>query len=413
MNHPAGDSLDIFTVGKPRRFEAPEELLVTSHHLHLVDQCLGPGPAIESERLVRVLGRIPSVERNRLVLDQKFLGPVQFHAQCNRIAGRIQYQGHMEVSLSGSEVVLGGSELRETVGAIRVDLATGKGHVKRRLTGLGVLGQLEVDVVVFEDPQLERDPRAHRQSFQSRHGVLADPPPGGRVHEQRLLADQRSGLSRGDRRLHGPGKIDPRGRNPLLEATGIHPLIGDPVKSPAGISYRPPLFLQHRLLDIRASPRVPTRQRQVDRTDRREQLGQEGRHTRGNRSPLLVLVAFIPASVKPGLGIRTFVENPNHADPHGLPRPRIDVRGIRRWIWLARHAVLPHSHRFEESPHAEIVFVRDRIVLVVVTMRAIEGQPQEGLTGVFDRVPHPVVGIQREVVADQVPGGRPCRIVGG
>src|SRR5262249_38771684 len=72
------------------------------------------------------------------------------------------------------------------------------------------------------------------------------------------------------------------------------------------------------------------------------------------------------------------------------------------WISLARHAVLAQTQRFEEGAEAEILLLRDRIVLVIVTVSAIQRQAKEGLAGVLDNVAHPLIGIERIPVAHQV-----------
>ena len=48
---------------------------------------------------------------------------------------------------------------------------------------------------------------------------------------------------------------------------------------------------------------------------------------------------------------------------------------------------------------------------MVVTMSTVERQSQKGLARMLNRIPHPVVGVERVVIADQVSGGNSCIVI--
>src|SRR5436305_997875 len=89
-----------------------------------------------------------------------------------------------------------------------------------------------------------------------------------------------------------------------------------------------------------------------------------------------------------------------------LPDNAAGAPEVAAWagVRLAGHAVLANADRLEVGAEAEVVFVQDGVVLVVVAVSAVEGQAEKRLADVLDVGAHPVVGVQRVPVADQEAG---------
>ena len=88
-------------------------------------------------------------------------------------------------------------------------------------------------------------------------------------------------------------------------------------------------------------------------------------------------------------------------------------------IDLARHGIEAHLVGLEEGAEVVIIDLIDGIVFVVVALRAVQRQPEEGLAGVLDRVVEPR-GAVEEVVVSREESGRAdrlgvagCEFVGG
>ena len=85
------------------------------------------------------------------------------------------------------------------------------------------------------------------------------------------------------------------------------------------------------------------------------------------------------------------------------------IEGSRNAIPLQVGFTWDHVHanvvRFKKRPHSVVIRMVDRVVFVVVAFGAVERQSEKRLADVFDRVLHPLVAIEEEVVAGQVTGG--------
>ena len=70
-------------------------------------------------------------------------------------------------------------------------------------------------------------------------------------------------------------------------------------------------------------------------------------------------------------------------------------------VSFARRHVQTNLVRLEESSEAIEVRLRDWVVLVIVALRTIHRQAEEGLRGVFDGIFHPSVAVEDEVLPGQ------------
>ena len=61
--------------------------------------------------------------------------------------------------------------------------------------------------------------------------------------------------------------------------------------------------------------------------------------------------------------------------------------------------------RFKERAKVVVVFVGNRVKLVIVAASALHGQAKERLTGVFDCIKHPDVAVELVPVPTKVTGG--------
>jgi len=132
---------------------------------------------------------------------------------------------------------------------------------------------------------------------------------------------------------------------------------------------------------------------------------QEGGESRRNGAAFGLTIAFVTSGVEPCGGIRVFVEDSHHAQSLNGAEFAVVVILERTGVGLPGQLILANVDGFKEGAQAKVICLSDGIVLVVVAVGAVEGESKKGFAGVFDDVPHPVVGIERVPVANEVTGG--------
>ncbi len=220
-------------------------------------------------------------------------------------------------------------------------------------------------------------------------------PLGGKVvaHERRRLGRRffcgrlGSRLGRQFFRRHGLGQ--------LLSGRGQQLPIGG-----AGFSGRLEVRLEH------AGPQtgIVRRGRQRHGLDAKRVGGQERRHA-GLQHPALVRIAVVAADVQVRRRVEIAVEHARDA--------------VVLEIQLAAGHVGPHLVRLEHGPQPVVILLGDRVVLVVVALRAIERQAEHRLGRVLDRFIEPGRAIEAKILPGekagrpQPVGVRRIQLVGG
>ena len=134
------------------------------------------------------------------------------------------------------------------------------------------------------------------------------------------------------------------------------------------------LFLPHEAFQ----PRIPRLGRESYRLDLERAAERRG-HAGRNGRPVLHDISFVAAGVEEGLCIRLLVHRADHAGGDRLVRCAVAVLRILAGVGLARPAVVADFDRLEYGPELEVLFLCDRVVLVVVAVAAVKGQAQERL----------------------------------
>ena len=116
--------------------------------------------------------------------------------------------------------------------------------------------------------------------------------------------------------------------------------------------------------------RIGRRRRQLDRLDVQPVAAEERRHAgRDGRLALASGSRSSPPAVHEASGASGFSSKTRtDADLDDLAQLRVVVLLERPGVGLAGHAVLPQLQRLEEGPEAEVLFLRDRVVLVIVAV---------------------------------------------
>ena len=170
-------------------------------------------------------------------------------------------------------------------------------------------------------------------------------------------------------------------------------------------------FLDLVLLNEWLEPWIISCARQLDWLDL-EVIAAEKRRCPGcNRRPTFDPVPFVTAGIHVRLGVEFLVEDPDHASLHHLSQHGVLVVLEGPRVRLTRQAVLAQFQRLEERAKAEILFIRDRIIFVIVAVGAVERQAEERFARVLDGVFHPLVVVEGVPVAHQVAGGHEVRVV--
>src|SRR5207249_1264954 len=110
---------------------------------------------------------------------------------------------------------------------------------------------------------------------------------------------------------------------------------------------------------------------------------------------------LVAAKVNESLCVKILIEHADHAVGDDLASRAVFVLLERARIRFSLHPILSHLQRLEERAEPEIVALRDRIVLVVVAVRAVEGEAEKRLSRVLNSVAHPLVRVKRIPVSDQ------------
>src|SRR5262245_27972448 len=105
-------------------------------------------------------------------------------------------------------------------------------------------------------------------------------------------------------------------------------------------------------------------------------------HVRYDRADNFVAIALIATGIEPRRRRWVLVEGNDHATRLDATQDGIVVflKGTR--ILSARQGVLANSQWFEVGPKSKVIALCDRVVFVIVAVRAIERQTEERLAGV-------------------------------
>ena len=132
---------------------------------------------------------------------------------------------------------------------------------------------------------------------------------------------------------------------------------------------------------------------QRDRNNLGQQSAQSHRHT-GRHRPSFIWIAIVASLKDECFHVRLFVVDTSHA----FPQHRSE-RGIFVGQQIARDRIRAHVMRLKERAEAVVVFLRDRIKLVIMAASTFQSQPQKCLTCLLDRFEHPHVAVKLVPVA--------------
>src|SRR5262245_31258441 len=128
---------------------------------------------------------------------------------------------------------------------------------------------------------------------------------------------------------------------------------------------------------------------------------QKCRHGRLDRRFAFGEIPFVTTQVDECLRIKVFVKHAYASVGHDGACCAVFV--LLEWagVRFTRNPVLTYLQWFKERTELEIVPLCNGIVLMVVAMRAIECQAEEGFTGVLNNIAHPLIWVERIPVSDQ------------
>ena len=157
---------------------------------------------------------------------------------------------------------------------------------------------------------------------------------------------------------------------------------------------------------FRAEARIERLDGERDCLDRCK-LAAQGRRNSGRQWSRFLRVAIVAPLKQKGFDIGLLVEDARDAVLQDIAERRVFLGAGRR-----EEPVGPNVMRLEEGSKTKILFLRDRVELVIVAAATLQREAQERLTGVFDEIEHPDVAVELVPVPPDEAGRGQSRHVG-
>ena len=110
-------------------------------------------------------------------------------------------------------------------------------------------------------------------------------------------------------------------------------------------------------------------------------------------------------------GVQILVEDSNHPAFNWTIGQCIHILNERTRIYFSRNTIVPQFQWLKERSKSKVLFLSQRIVLVIVALSAIQSQPKKCLARMLNQVFLPSLVVPFEPTAHQVPCGYKTLIV--